>query len=85
MLFHRCYGTRILSLLHLGTLQIPFQNRKGLQNATTKKHKDTLGHGVVNASEGYLEDKFDSATTENLILRFEAFTILNGYLYVAWV
>ena len=31
--FHGCFGTRISSLVHLGTLQIPFQNEKGLKNA----------------------------------------------------
>ena len=30
---NRCFGTRILSALHLGTLQIPRQNRKGHKNA----------------------------------------------------
>ena len=31
--FHGCFGTRISSPVHLGTLQIPFQNAKGLKNA----------------------------------------------------
>ena len=47
LLFHRCFGTRILSLLHQGTLQIPFQNRKGLKNAKLDAQMNPQNSSII--------------------------------------